>query len=102
VSKRLLLLAGAAISAVGATPARAFGLRTHLYIAEQVWQDLSDCRVSIRGSDFAVPAEACRAIRAHKGEFGPHYFSPVDFVGLYWHFVDLVWIFLFPLLYLIS
>jgi cytochrome c oxidase subunit 3 len=40
--------------------------------------------------------------RARKGVFGPKYFSPVDFVGLYWHLVDLVWIFLFPLLYLIK
>jgi cytochrome c oxidase subunit 3 len=40
-------------------------------------------------------------IRARKGEFGPDYFTPVDLVGLYWHLVDLVWIFLFPLLYLI-
>jgi cytochrome c oxidase subunit 3 len=36
-----------------------------------------------------------------KGAFGPQYFTPVDFVGLYWHLVDLIWIFLFPLLYLI-
>ncbi|HVX85232.1 MAG TPA: cytochrome c oxidase subunit 3 family protein [Phycisphaerae bacterium] len=41
-------------------------------------------------------------LRARKGEFGPEYYSPVDFVGLYWHVVDLIWIFLFPLLYLIS
>jgi cytochrome c oxidase subunit 3 len=41
-------------------------------------------------------------LRAKRGEFGPEYFSPVDFVGLYWHIVDLVWIFLFPLLYLIT
>ncbi len=41
-------------------------------------------------------------LRANRGEFGPTYFAPVDFVGLYWHIVDLVWIFLFPLLYLIS
>ena len=35
------------------------------------------------------------------GEFSPDYFAPVDLVGLYWHLVDLIWIFLFPLLYLI-
>ncbi len=35
------------------------------------------------------------------GRFGPRYFAPVEYVGLYWHVVDLVWIFLFPLLYLI-
>ncbi len=40
--------------------------------------------------------------KARKGVFGPDRFAPVDFVGLYWHLVDLVWIFLFPLLYLIS
>jgi cytochrome c oxidase subunit 3 len=37
-----------------------------------------------------------------RGAFTPLYFSPVEIVGLYWHFVDLVWIYLFPLLYLIS
>ncbi len=41
-------------------------------------------------------------VRSIKGEFGPEYFTPVDFVGLYWHLVDLIWIFLFPLLYLIA
>ena len=40
-------------------------------------------------------------LRARRGEFGPDYFTPVDLVGLYWHLVDLIWIFLFPLLYLI-
>jgi cytochrome c oxidase subunit 3 len=40
-------------------------------------------------------------IRSLKHEFGPGYFAPVDLVGLYWHLVDLIWIFLFPLLYLI-
>jgi len=40
-------------------------------------------------------------VRSIRGDFGPEYFTPVDFVGLYWHLVDLIWIFLFPLLYLI-
>lgn len=39
--------------------------------------------------------------RTLRGDFGPSYFAPVDFGGLYWHLVDLIWIFLFPLLYLI-
>ncbi|MFI4874944.1 MAG: cytochrome c oxidase subunit 3 family protein [Blastopirellula sp. JB062] len=39
--------------------------------------------------------------RAHRGEFSSEYFGPVDYVGLYWHLVDLIWIYLFPLLYLI-
>jgi cytochrome c oxidase subunit 3 len=37
-----------------------------------------------------------------KGRFGPAYNTPVEVSGLYWHFVDIVWIFLFPLLYLIG
>jgi cytochrome c oxidase subunit 3 len=40
-------------------------------------------------------------IRAIKGHFTPEYFGPVDYAALYWHLVDLIWIFLFPLLYLI-
>jgi cytochrome c oxidase subunit III len=40
-------------------------------------------------------------IRAVKGQFNDRYFGPIDFAALYWHIVDLIWIFLFPLLYLI-
>jgi hypothetical protein len=41
-------------------------------------------------------------ICAGKGRYTEGYHNPVENVGLYWHFVDLVWIYLFPLLYLIS
>jgi cytochrome c oxidase subunit III len=41
-------------------------------------------------------------LRARRGEFTVRYNTPVDMVGLYWHFVDIVWIFLFPLLYLLG
>jgi len=40
-------------------------------------------------------------IRARQGAYNAYYYTPVDLVGLYWHLVDLIWIFLFPLLYLI-
>lgn len=40
-------------------------------------------------------------VKASKGVFSSAYYTPVDMVGLYWHLVDLIWIFLFPLLYLI-
>ncbi len=36
-----------------------------------------------------------------RGRFSPEYYAPVEIGGLYWHFVDIIWIFLFPLLYLI-
>jgi cytochrome c oxidase subunit 3 len=39
---------------------------------------------------------------AWKGKFSAEYYGPVEVAGLYWHFVDIVWIFLFPLLYLIG
>jgi cytochrome c oxidase subunit 3 len=39
---------------------------------------------------------------AHKGKFDEHWYTPVEMSGLYWHFVDIVWIYLFPLLYLID
>jgi cytochrome c oxidase subunit 3 len=39
---------------------------------------------------------------AWSGRVSPAYHAPVEISGLYWHFVDIVWIFLFPLLYLIG
>jgi cytochrome c oxidase subunit 3 len=42
------------------------------------------------------------ALRAWRGRFSSTYYTPVEIVGLYWHFVDIVWIFLFPLLYLLG
>ena len=39
---------------------------------------------------------------AYKRRFSPEYYAPVEMAGLYWHFVDIVWIFLFPLLYLVD
>ncbi|HVT46734.1 MAG TPA: cytochrome c oxidase subunit 3 family protein [Vicinamibacterales bacterium] len=37
-----------------------------------------------------------------RDKFSPSWYTPVEIAGLYWHFVDIVWIFLFPLLYLIG
>jgi cytochrome c oxidase subunit 3 len=39
--------------------------------------------------------------RARRGHYGPTHYTAAEFTGLYWHIVDLIWIFLFPLLYLI-
>lgn len=41
-------------------------------------------------------------LRAWRGQLSPTYAAPVEMLGLYWHFVDIVWIFLFPLLYLLG
>ena len=39
-------------------------------------------------------------VQSLRGRYSPAYHNPVEMIGLYWHFVDIVWIFLFPLLYL--
>ena len=40
-------------------------------------------------------------ILSWRGRFSPDYYTPVELSGLYWHFVDIVWVFLFPMLYLL-
>jgi cytochrome c oxidase subunit III len=51
---------------------------------------------------IGIPILAWIAWRAWSGHFTTEYSTPVELTGLYWHFVDIVWIFLFPLLYLIG
>jgi cytochrome c oxidase subunit III len=51
---------------------------------------------------LGMPALLILAVMAYRGSFSPSYYTPVELFGLYWHFVDIVWIFLFPLLYLIE
>ena len=40
--------------------------------------------------------------RTKRGDFPADNYQPVEVLGLYWHFVDLVWIFVFPLFYLVG
>jgi len=40
--------------------------------------------------------------KARQGTYSADYYTPVDIAGLYWHFVDIIWIYLFPLFYLID
>ena len=42
------------------------------------------------------------AFLSHRRRFSAEYHNPVEVSGLYWHFVDIVWIFLYPLLYLVD
>ena len=41
-------------------------------------------------------------VKTIRGRFSPEYYTPMDMTGLYWHLVDLIWIYLFPLLYLVG
>ena len=50
---------------------------------------------------IGIGAVGVIAFMGSRGRFGPAYHTPVELVGLYWHFVDVVWIFLLPLLYLL-
>ncbi len=50
---------------------------------------------------IGVGVLAIIAVKASRHRFSSAYFTPVEVAGLYWHFVDIVWIFLYPLLYLI-
>jgi cytochrome c oxidase subunit 3 len=51
---------------------------------------------------IGIPIILVIAALAWRGRFSPEYHTPLEIAGLYWHFVDIVWIFLFPLLYLIG
>jgi cytochrome c oxidase subunit 3 len=51
---------------------------------------------------IGITAVAVMFFLARRGFFSPEYYSPVDVTGLYWHFVDIVWIFLLPMLYLLG
>ena len=51
---------------------------------------------------IGIPILLVLAWLAHRGRYTPAYHTPVEMTGLYWHFVDIVWIFLFPLLYLVG
>jgi cytochrome c oxidase subunit 3 len=50
---------------------------------------------------IGVGVVATICILSWRGHFSSRYYTPVEITGLYWHFVDIVWVFLFPLLYLI-
>jgi cytochrome c oxidase subunit 3 len=51
---------------------------------------------------IGIGVVATIALMASRRAFTPDYFTPVEVAGLYWHLVDIVWIFLYPLLYLVS
>ena len=54
------------------------------------------------GIIIGIAAVGCMYLLARRNVFSSAYYSPVDVTGLYWHFVDTVWIFLLPMLYLLG
>ena len=69
----------------------------------ELFMSLYFCMTGLHATHMVVGLGLLATIAwmAHRGRFNAEYNTPVDMAGLYWHFVDLVWIFLFPLLYLI-
>jgi cytochrome c oxidase subunit 3 len=51
---------------------------------------------------IGVLAISAIAFMARRGDFGPAYYTPVDVTGLYWHLVDIIWLFVYPCLYLVN
>jgi cytochrome c oxidase subunit III len=51
---------------------------------------------------IGIAAVLAMYVMARRGHFSPAYYTPVDVTGLYWHFVDTIWIFLLPMLYLLG
>lgn len=59
------------------------------------------CMTGLHGIHVLIGIGVIIWIWTMRGRFSPEYYVPVENVGLYWHIVDLIWIFLFPLLYLV-
>jgi cytochrome c oxidase subunit 3 len=72
--------------------------------AAQIFFALYFCMTGLHAMHMVVGVGILSVLvwQSHKGKYTADYMTPVDISGLYWHFVDIVWIFLFPLLYLID
>lgn len=70
---------------------------------EPLWWSVYYCATGIHAFHVIIGMSLIFWIylRSLKGMYGPRHYTGVEITGLYWHLVDLIWIFLFPLLYLI-
>jgi cytochrome c oxidase subunit 3 len=78
--------------------------RTDLPFGSQLFFSLYFCLTGVHALHMVIGIGLMLVmlVMAWRGKFTPSYYSPVEISGLYWHFVDIVWIFLFPLLYLLG
>jgi cytochrome c oxidase subunit 3 len=91
---------------VGLLPGKWFGfdeLKTTATNAPQIFFSVYFMMTGVHGLHVVIGIGVIFWIlfRALRDEFGPENYAAVENVGLYWHLVDLIWIFLFPLLYLV-
>ena len=70
----------------------------------QIFYSLYFCMTGLHATHMIIGLGIMTVIgiMAWRRQFDEDYYTPVEIAGLYWHFVDIVWIFLFPLLYLIG
>ena len=72
--------------------------------AAEIFYSLYFCMTGLHAVHMVIGLGIMSVITwmAWRRQFDSTYYTPVEVAGLYWHFVDIVWIFLFPLLYLIG
>lgn len=88
----------------GLLPGRLFSHATEAGTDLPIYFSFYFCMTGLHGTHVLVGMGLITwlIVRAHKGHFGPKYYTPLECVGLFWHLVDLIWIYLFPLLYLVG
>jgi cytochrome c oxidase subunit 3 len=77
------------------------GKGTHAHAQELFWI-LYFCLTGVHALHLTVGITLVLifAVKARRGVFSRGYGAPIEVLGLYWHFVDIVWVFLYPLIYL--
>ncbi len=87
----------------GKLPGRMYSYPNYVNEHEPLWWGIYWTATGIHASHVIIGLGLFIWIyaRANANHFGPRHYNAVEGVGLYWHIVDIVWIFLFPLLYLI-
>lgn len=89
---------------LGLVPGKFFSFENPIHSNLPLYFGFYYCMTGLHG--FHVLIGMCLIgwvlFRHLRGDFDPHYFTAVEGVGIFWHIVDLIWIFLFPLLYLVG
>jgi cytochrome c oxidase subunit III len=85
-------------------PGPNFSWEGHHPAAAEMFYSLYFCMTGLHALHMVIGLGIMTVIglMAWRRQFDADYYTPVEVAGLYWHFVDIVWIFLFPLLYLIG
>jgi cytochrome c oxidase subunit III len=88
----------------GLLPGRYFTAQGFTHPAARIFFGIYFLMTGIHGLHVAIGMGLIGwiLVRTLKRRFSSRYYSPVEGVGLYWHLVDLIWIYLFPLLYLVG